>query len=39
MKKKLPKKIIFIFYKIRWPAIWTEKLGKMRVAGDVEILA
>ena len=31
--------MIFIFYKIRWPAIWTEKLGKMGVAGDVEILA
>ena len=37
--KKNSKKIIFIFYKIRWPAIWTEKLGKMRVTGDVEILA
>ena len=37
--QKIPKKIIFIFHKIRWPAIWTEKLGKMRVTGDVEILA
>ena len=31
--------MIFIFYKIPWPAIWTEKLGKMGVVGDVEILA
>ena len=31
--------MIFLFYKIRWPAIWTEKLGKLLVAGDVEILA
>ena len=31
--------MILIFYKIRWPANWTEKLGKMGVAGDVEILA
>ena len=30
--------MIFIFYKIRWPVIWTENLGKMGVAGDVEIL-
>ena len=28
--------MIFIFYKIRWPAIWTEKLAKIWVAGDVE---
>ena len=31
--------MIYIFYKIRWPTIWTEKLGKMGVAGDVDILA
>ena len=28
----------FIFFKIQWPAIWTEKLGKTQVAGDVQIL-
>ena len=28
-----------IFVKIRWRAIWTEKLGKTGVAGDVQILA
>ena len=31
--------MILIFYKIRCPAIWTEKLGKIGVAGDVQILA
>ena len=37
--------MIFIFFKIRWPkskfddSIWTEKLGKAGVAGDVQILA
>ena len=31
--------MILIFYKIRCPAIGTEKLGKMGVGGDVEILA
>ena len=37
--KKIPKKMTLIFVKIRWPAIWTEKLGKTGVAGDVQILA
>ena len=29
----------FIFFKIQWPAIWTEKLGKTGVVCDVQILA
>ena len=28
-----------IFFKIRWPAIWTENIGKTGVEGDVQILA
>ena len=37
-EKKLPQKMSLIFVKIRWPAIWTEKLGKTGVAGDVQIV-